>query len=155
MEQVGIGVSFSTENGFNISTDKSRLDLEVIKGFMARSYWANHRSEAKIKASIENSLCFGVYDGDKQIGFARVITDFATTYYLCDVFISEDYRGRGVGKALVETITNSEELKNVQGILGTKDAHSLYEQYGFAKDADRFMRRMPDYVRAMQARVQG
>lgn len=131
-----------------ISTDKSRLDVDVIQGFLQRSYWGQHRAKASIiQTSIDNSLCYGVYDGEKQIGFARVITDFATTYYLCDVFIDEDYRGRGVGKTLIEAITTSEELKNVQGILGTKDAHGLYEQYGFARDAERFMRRVPDSVR--------
>jgi GNAT superfamily N-acetyltransferase len=138
------------ENGVCISTDKSRLDMEVIKGFLSRSYWANNRSEAVIQASIDGSLCYGVYDGDKQIGFARVITDFATTYYVCDVFISEDYRGKGIGKTLIETITTSDELRNIQGILTTKDAHTLYEQYGFDRIPDRFMRRLPDYLRSAE-----
>ncbi|MFK7694158.1 GNAT family N-acetyltransferase [Paenibacillus sp. HJGM_3] len=141
---------------YTISTDKSRLDVGVIKGFLERSYWGKHRAEETIiRTSIDNSLCYGVYDGGRQIGFARVITDFATSYYLCDVYIDEDYRGKGVGKSLIEAITTSDELKNVQGILGTKDAHGLYEQYGFARDAERFMRRVPDYLRERIANGQG
>lgn len=132
-----------------ISDDKNLLDLDIIKGFLARSYWANRRSETRIERSIENSICYGVYDGKKQIGFARVVTDHATMYWLCDVFVDEEYRGKGIGKKLVESITGSEELKNLMGLLGTKDAHELYRQYAFESDPERMMRRMPDYLRNM------
>lgn len=126
---------------WTISDDKSRLDLETVCGFLSRSYWADSRPEELTKIAVDNSICFGVYDGTRQIGFARVVTDGATVYYLCDVFIDEAYRGRGIGKALVETILQMEPMKNLNGILGTKDAHGLYESYGFVRDPDRFMRR--------------
>lgn len=122
-----------------ISTDKTLLDYEMIYYFLAKSYWANKRSTEIIRKSIETSLCYGVYHGKKQIGFARVITDYATTYWLCDVVIDEKYRGKNIGKKLVETIINSKDLINLSGFLGTADAHGLYEQYGFVKDAGRFM----------------
>jgi GNAT superfamily N-acetyltransferase len=126
-----------------ISTDKSLLQIETIQGFLNNSYWANSRSRKIIERSIENSLCFGMYEGTRQVGFARVITDYATMYYLCDVFIDEEYRGEGLGKKLVAYITELEPLRNLNAILGTKDAHKLYEQYGFTTVPDRFMRRGP------------
>ena len=126
-----------------ISADKALLNYETIYKFLAASYWANNRFTDIINKSIETSLCYGVYHGSRQIGFARVITDFATTYWLCDVVIDEEYRGKSIGKKLVETIINSEELKKLSGFLGTADAHGLYEQYGFVKNADRFMVRRP------------
>lgn len=126
-----------------ISTDRSRLQFETIHKFLVASYWANKRSVKTINKSIETSLCFGVYHDDRQIGFARVITDWATTYWLCDVFIDEEYRGRGIGKKLVETILNYENLKGLSGFLGTADAHGLYEQFGFVRDAERLMVRRP------------
>lgn len=128
-------------NTYTISDDKTRLDIDIIGGFLSRSYWANERPIEKTQKAIEHSLCYGVYDQNRQIGFARVITDGATMYYLCDVFIDEQYRGQGIGKKLVETIINSEALQGINGLLGTKDAHSLYESYGFNRVADRFMRR--------------
>lgn len=124
-----------------ISDDKSMLKFDTICGFLARSYWANKRSLEMIKKSINNSVCFGVYDGDKQVGFARVVTDFATMYYLCDVYIDEEYRGAGLGKKLVEVIT--EQFEGMMGLLGTLDGHGLYEKYGFMKNTERFMNRMP------------
>jgi GNAT superfamily N-acetyltransferase len=130
-----------------ISDDKSMLHIDTIKQFLSRSYWANKRPEERTETSIKNSICYGAYDDGKQVGFARVITDDATMYYLCDVFIDEDYRGMGIGKELVSTITNSERFRNLLGLLGTLDAHELYEQYGFLKEPDRFMRRTPDYMK--------
>jgi GNAT superfamily N-acetyltransferase len=114
---------------------------------MQRSYWANRRPKVKIKKSIENSLCYGVYYGGKQVGFARVVTDWATMYYLCDVFIDEEYRGQGIGKKLIEEIVSSEDLKNLFGYLGTKDAHTLYEQYDFIREPEKVMTRIPDFLR--------
>ncbi len=98
-----------------------------------------------VEKSIENSLCFGVYDQGKQVGFARVVTDFATIAYIGDVFILENYRGRGLGKRLIKTIMNHPELRGLRlWLLGTKDAHDLYRKYGFQKVTetqfvDRFM----------------
>jgi GNAT superfamily N-acetyltransferase len=134
-------------NDYVISDDKKLLDISTIKEFLAKSYWANKRAEERIERSIENSLCYGVYHGNRQIGFARVVTDHATMYWLCDVFVDEEYRGHGIGKKLVESLTASEELKNLMGLLGTRDAHELYKQYGFEEDKDRFMRRARDYIR--------
>lgn len=134
------------EQDYEISTDKTRLDLEMIHEFLAnRSYWSAGVSFSVMEKSIENSLCFGVYDKGKQVGFARVVTDFATIAYMGDVFILEHYRGRGLGKKLVKTIMDHPELQGLRlWLLGTKDAHDLYTKYGFQKVAetpflDRFM----------------
>lgn len=93
--------------------------------------------------SIENSHCYGVYHQDKQVGFARVVTDEATVYYLCDVFVIPAYQGQGIGKKLVETITNAEKYEGMTGFLRTLDAHGRYEQYGFKREPENFMRRVP------------
>jgi GNAT superfamily N-acetyltransferase len=126
-----------------ISDEKAKLQVETILSFLARSYWADKRVEAVVRRSIETSHCYGVYDGEKQIGFARVVTDYATVYYLCDVYVDEDYRGQGIGKRLVDAIVNSVELRGLSGLLGTRDAHGLYEQYGFAREPEKMMRRRP------------
>ena len=116
-----------------ISTDKKRLDIEVIHEFLSKdSYWAKGRDIEIVKRSIENSLCFGVYNDDKQIGFARVVTDYAVFAWILDVFILVDYRGKGYGKMLMNAIMTHNKLQNLQRWgLGTEDAHGLYEQFGF------------------------
>ncbi|WP_136604913.1 GNAT family N-acetyltransferase [Paenibacillus dokdonensis] len=124
-----------------ISDRKELLQMDRIIAFLKGSYWAKNRPAELIRTSIDNSICFGVYDGDVQIGFARVITDLVTMYYMCDVIIDETYRGRGLGKQLVEAVTNDERLRNLHGILVTADAHGLYEQYGFVRDPDRTLRK--------------
>lgn len=118
---------------FLISTDKSKLDLDVIHGFLSRdSYWATGIPRETVARSIENSLCFGVYDSASQIGFARVITDFATYAYVADVFILEPYRERGLGKELMATIMAHPDLQGLRRwSLGTRDALGLYAQFGF------------------------
>lgn len=123
---------------FRISTNKSQLDISVISNWLIKeSYWATNRSIETIKLSIENSLCFGVYEKQKQIGFARIVTDYATFAWLCDVFILDDYKGKGLGKWLIETITTQPLLKNMRlFILATRDAHGLYERYGGFKSLD-------------------
>lgn len=126
-------------DGYTISCDKAKLDIDKICEMLKSSCWAQDRSRERIEHSIENSLCWGVYCGEEQVGFARAMTDHATVYWLCDVIIDEKHRGRGLGKALVEHIVNSGELAGLRGILGTMDAHGLYEQYGFKKVQDRFM----------------
>ncbi len=134
-------------NELKISDNKSLLDIDTIYDFMKRSYWANRRPKDTIKKSIENSLCYGGYHSGKQVGFARVVTDWATMYYLCDVFIDEEYRGQGIGKKLIEEIISSEALKNLFGYLGTKDAHTFYEQYDFIREQEKLMTRIPDFLR--------
>jgi GNAT superfamily N-acetyltransferase len=134
-------------NDYLISDNKDLLDINTIKNFLAKSYWANKRPQERTERSIQNSICYGVYHHNNQIGYARVISDQATMYYLCDVFIDEDYRGKGIGKKLIESITTSEEFKDLTGILATKDAHGLYTQYDFEQDPSSFLKRMPDYIR--------
>jgi GNAT superfamily N-acetyltransferase len=120
------------KNRFSISTDKSKIDLATIHNFLKSSYWAENIPIAIVEKSINNSLCFGIYEGEKQVGFARVITDYATFAYLADVFILEPYRGQGLGKWLVKTILKHPELQGLKKwLLVTKDAHELYRQYGF------------------------
>jgi N-acetylglutamate synthase-like GNAT family acetyltransferase len=117
---------------FLISTDRSKLDVDVIHKFLTRSYWATGIPRATVARSIENSLCFGVYDNSNQIGFARVISDFATYAYVADVFILEPYRERGLGKELMASIMAHPELQGLRRwSLGTRDAQGLYAQFGF------------------------
>jgi GNAT superfamily N-acetyltransferase len=132
-----------TRNGYTISTDKSRLDVPAIHDFLTNSsYWARNVPLSTVQKSIENSLCFGIYAGETQVGFARVITDYAVFAYLADVFILEAHRGRGLGKWLIACIVSHPELQNLRRwILATKDAHGLYAQYGFnpLSKPERFM----------------
>lgn len=129
------------QNRFYISTDKSNLDLSIIHNFLKQSYWAENIPFSVIQKSIDNSLCFGVYEDSQQIGFARVITDYATFAYLADVFIVEAYRGQGLGKWLIKSILEYPELQCLRRwLLATADAHELYRQYGFQEvKAERFM----------------
>ena len=122
------------DNGFYITTDKSRFDLEFIHDFLSnQAYWAKGRSMDLVVKSIENSLCFGVFTKDnKQIGFARITTDYVVFAWLMDTFIAKEYRGKGLARLLIDTIVNHSELKHVNGIgLRTDDAHNLYRQFGF------------------------
>ena len=121
-----------TENNFIISTDKSKIDLEFVHGFLSNSYWSPGVPMQTVKKAMHGSLCFGVYENDKQVGYARMVTDTATFAYLADVFIDENYRGKGLGKWLVKTILAHPDLQGLRRILlATKDAHALYEQVGF------------------------
>jgi GNAT superfamily N-acetyltransferase len=115
-----------------ISTDHTRLDIAYIHRYLSEEcYWAIGRSRTVVEKSIANSLNFGVYDGDRQIGFARVVTDYATFAWLCDVFIDAAYRGQGLGKRLVAAVIADPELQGLRNfILATRDAHALYRQYG-------------------------
>jgi N-acetylglutamate synthase-like GNAT family acetyltransferase len=119
---------------FTISDDASRLDMDAICDFLSRAYWADQRKRATIEKSIKHSLNFGVYDGDRQIGFARVVTDYAVFAYLCDVFIHEEYRGRSLGKWMMECIMSHPDLQGMRRwCLVTRDAHGLYKQSGFSE----------------------
>lgn len=116
-----------------ISTDKGRLDLAVIHRFLSEeSYWAGNRSIDQTRTAIENSICFGLYTGDVQVGFARVVSDKATFAYLGDVFIVEEFRGLGLGKRLMEAIVQHPDLQGLRRwILATRDAHGLYNRFEF------------------------
>lgn len=119
---------------YSISTDATLLDIDVIHGFLDKSYWAAGRSKETIQRAIRNSLPFGIYAGDKQIGFARVITDYATFAWIADVFILEDYRGQGISKWLMEVMIGHPDLQGFRRwVLATKDAHELYRRYGFVE----------------------
>lgn len=128
---------------FLISTDRARLDLDVIHGFLTNCYWAKGIPRETVARSIEHSLCFGVYDGSgAQVGFARVVSDFATVAYLGDVFILESHRGRGLSKWMMECIMQHPALQNLRRwILLTRDAHGLYAKSGFTpvKSPERYM----------------
>lgn len=122
---------------FTISTDPARLDIDAICGFLKRAYWANTRPRERTERAIQNSLVFGVYDGDRQIGVARVVTDYSIFAYLCDVFMHEDYRTLGLGKWLIQTIMDHHDLKDMRRwVLVTNDAHGLYSQFGFTSIED-------------------
>lgn len=123
------------ENNFIIKKSNDDIQVDEVKSMLSKSYWASDRDIETIKKSIENSVCFGAFskEDNKQIGFARVITDYATMYYICDVIVNEDYRKNGVGKALVEAIITDELFCNMHGMLLTGDAHKLYEKFGFSK----------------------
>ncbi len=131
------------KDGFRISTDPAELDLGLIHDFLSqRSYWARGIPPEIVRRSIENSLCFGLYHGHRQVGFARVVTDQATFAYLGDVFVLEEFRGRGLAKWLLQTIVGHPDLQALRRfVLGTRDAHGLYEQFGFRalSSPERFM----------------
>ncbi len=115
-----------------ITTDRSVMNLEVIHRFLTNTYWAKGRKKELIKKSMQNSLCFAVLNENQQVGFARVITDYAIFAYLADVFILPTEQGKGLGKWLLSTILDYPELKPTKGfLLATKDAHGLYRQFGF------------------------
>ena len=130
------------KDGFSISMEKEKMDIDLIHSFLNRTYWAEGISKEIIRRSIEGSMCFGVLENDKQVGFARMITDKATFAYLADVFIIEEYRGRGLSKWLMQVIMSHPDLQGLRRmILATKDAHGLYKQFGFTPliNVDRWM----------------
>ncbi|HTS45875.1 MAG TPA: GNAT family N-acetyltransferase [Puia sp.] len=132
------------KDNFAISIDKYRLNTPYIHQFLSTSYWAENIPIETVRKSIEGSLCFGVYHGEKQIGFARVISDLATFAYLADVFIEEEYRGLGLGKRLMQVILSHPDLQGLRRfMLATRDAHGLYSQFGFVPltKVDRWMQR--------------
>jgi GNAT superfamily N-acetyltransferase len=131
--------------GHWISTDRQRLDLDTVTAWLQKSYWAAGRSAVVIRKSFEHSLCFGLYHGDRQIGFCRVVTDYATFGYVADVILAPECRGQGLGTWLMETVVRHPDLQGFRRwILATRDAHGLYRRVGFralAKSAT-FMERV-------------
>jgi GNAT superfamily N-acetyltransferase len=119
-------------DNFTISTDPARLDSDAIAEMLKRAYWAQGRPRERVDRSLANSLVFGLYDGEKQIGLARVVSDYAIFAYLCDVFIHEGYRAQGLGKWLMQTVHSHPDLQGLRRwTLATRDAHSLYSQFGW------------------------
>ena len=118
---------------YSILDGADQMELSEVMALLKQTYWADKRSEEQVRKSMENSCCYGVYleDEKKLVGFARVISDFATTYYLCDVIVDEAYQNKGLGKELVSYIENLPEYAGLRGILITRDAHGLYEKFGY------------------------
>ena len=133
---------------FSISTDPARLDLDTICDFLKRAYWANTRPRERTERAIKNSLVFGLYAGEKQIGLARVVSDYSIFAYLCDVFIHEGYRTHGLGKWLIQTVMEHPDLKDVRRwLLVTNDAHGLYNQFDFSsiEDPEHWMQKIQPF----------
>lgn len=127
---------------YEISTDPARIDVAVVHGFLTNCYWAKGISLELVRRSIEHSICFSMFHGNAQIGFARVVTDRATFAYLADVFVLEPHRGKGLSKWLMECIQSHPDLQGLRRwMLATRDAHGLYRQFGFHELAnpERFM----------------
>jgi GNAT superfamily N-acetyltransferase len=123
--------------GYSISTDVKSLDVDVIHGYLAQSYWSPGIPRNVVERAIANSLCFGVFRGAAQVGFARVVTDRATFAYLADVFVLEAHRGQGLAKAMVRAILAHADLQGLRRwLLATRDAHALYRQFGFKELAN-------------------
>ena len=121
-----------TFDDYLISTDPGRLDTGVIHGFLRESYWAEGIPREVVERAIENSLCFGAYYRNEQIGFARVVSDYSTFAYIADVFVLAPWRGRGISKALMAEVIHHPDLQGLRRwLLGTKDAHGLYQRFGF------------------------
>lgn len=120
-------------DGYLISTDRSLLDLETIRDFLKISYWAEGVSRENVRLRVKNSLAFGLYLEDEQIGFARAVTDYASFAHLSDVFVLEAYRGNGLGKWLVEVVLSHPDLAHLKWTLATEDAHELYREHGFTE----------------------
>ncbi len=136
-------------DNFLISTDQTRLDVATIHDFLSNeAYWSSGRSVATVQRAIEHSLCFGVYDGEQQVGFCRVVTDYATFGWLCDVFVLPSHRGLGLSKWLVACVVAHPDLQGMKRmVLVTRDAHELYHQYGGFERSAEFERWM---IRAMR-----
>lgn len=124
-----------------IKSGREEMQIQDIKELLEQTYWANMRDIETIKKSIDHSLCYGAFlkKSGKQIGFSRVITDYATTYYICDVIVDKDYRGLGIGKAMLDAIHGNNEVSSLRGILATRDAHEFYRKYGFQDGGNIYM----------------
>lgn len=131
-----------TNGSIHITTDRSKMDIDLIYNFLTNAYWSTGKPKWVVKKSIKNSLCFGVFYKNQQVGFARVITDYVTFAYIADLFILEEFRGKGISKLLIKHILEYKKLiKMKKWILATKDAHALYEKFGFevVKDSKKYM----------------
>ncbi len=126
---------------YSIIDSADKMDFSEVMSLLKQTYWANQRPPEQVRKSMENSRCYGVYldDEHKLVGFARIISDFSTTYYLCDVIVDPAYQHQGLGYALVSYIENLPEYDGLRGILITRDAHALYEKFGYQTLNDRAM----------------
>lgn len=123
-------------DNYRITTDPQHFDLDAIHAYLTRSYWAEGISKNLVARSIEGSLGFGLFDRDRQVGFARIISDRATFAYLCDVYVLEEHRGKGLSKWLMEVVVSHPDLQGLRRFfLATRDAHGLYARYGFTPPA--------------------
>lgn len=130
-----------THGEYEISDDPARLDLDTVERLLHGTYWAVTRPRTVIEQSIANSLVLGAYSHGAQVGFARAVTDWCTFAWVCDVIIDEAHRGTGLGKALVEMLITHPKIANTRQILATRDAHTLYEKFGFERSGDVFLAR--------------
>jgi len=122
------------KDNYIISTDPAKLDIDAIADMLTRAYWAQGRTPEMIARYVRHSLVFGIYRDDKQVGLARVVSDYTTFAWLCDVFIHEDHRSHGLGKWLMETVHAHPDLQGLRRwLLATKDAHGLYRQFGWTQ----------------------
>jgi GNAT superfamily N-acetyltransferase len=138
-------VSTWQKGPYTISTDKDRIDLIAVHGFLTRSYWSEGIPLDTVRRALEHSLVFGVYKDDQQVGLARLVTDYTTFAYLADVFVLEPFRGQGLSKWLMEVIVDYPQLQGLRRwVLSTKDAHGLYSKVGYTplRWPERFMERL-------------
>ncbi|WP_430885038.1 GNAT family N-acetyltransferase [Fusibacter sp. JL216-2] len=126
---------------FTIKINQADISVPAVKNLLSQSYWASDRTSESIKSSIENSICYTCYIDKKLVGFGRVVTDYSTVFWICDIIIDENFRAKGYGQKLMETIMHTKDFDGLLGVLATKDAHNLYEKYGFERNSDRFMKR--------------
>jgi GNAT superfamily N-acetyltransferase len=117
---------------YRVTTDRGAIDVDAVESFLRKSYWAANRSRERIERSLEHSVCFSLVHGDEQVGFARVVTDYSDFAWLCDVYVDEAHRGNGLGELLVQAAVEHPQLQGLRRwILATRDAHTLYEKFGF------------------------
>ncbi|GEL71380.1 GNAT family N-acetyltransferase [Myxococcus virescens] len=148
------------DDGFVASDDLARIDLDVVHGYLSRSYWSAGIPRETVERAARNSLVFGLYSSGGQVGYARVVTDRASFAYLCDVFVLESYQGRGLGQWMMEALLEHPDLQGLRRfLLATRDAHSLYARYGFqplGSPASFMERHDPDvYVRNREEGAKG
>ena len=134
--RANVSVSVRTHGEYEISDDPARLDLDAIERLLRGTYWASRRTRAVMEKSIARSLCLGAYWRGAQVSFGRIVTDGATIAWVCDIVIDKEHRGASLGTALVEAIVSHPEIADVRQILATRDAHALYEKFGYQRHGE-------------------